>query len=104
MKLTKSQLALGVGICGNLLAIATAALVFLEPPGGAIRPMGIPMLLLLIAVIAAFSGLPLAWSCLWKARAYFVALLAAVLCLSPPFVGYFVFHFFVDSFEYTLKS
>ena len=74
------QSALVIGMCGNLLAVGAAALVFREPPGSAIRPMDIPIYLLVIALVTAMSGLPRAGLSLVNDRLILLPLVAALLC------------------------
>ena len=92
-----------VGICGNLCAVAAAALVFREPPGSAIRPMDIPLYIFWIALATAVCGVFLAIKSFVKERLIALPLVSALLCSLPIFSGFFAFHYFVDTFRYTLK-
>lgn len=95
--------ALKVGLWGNGLAIAAAALIFRDPPGSAIRPMDIPLYLFLIAAGTAMFGLYPAISGAVKERWRIVSIGCVVLCASPLLLGLFAFAFLVEMFGYTLK-
>jgi hypothetical protein len=97
--------AIKAGIIGNILAIANSASIFLAgPPGSEIRPMHIPVFLIMIAIGAALLTIPVAIAALLRTGQRAMGLVGIVLGLSPLFVGLLAFMAFVQFFEYKLKD
>jgi hypothetical protein len=102
VRLAPFGISLIVAFVGNLAAILIAATVLRAPPGSAIRPMHIPLYLLVIAACSAIIGLCFATET-WKHGQRLLATVGMLLCLTPLFIGLFAFSVLVRLFDYTLK-
>ena len=91
------------GGIGHLLAAACSLVILRDPPGSAIRPMDVPMYLLMIALGTLIVGLPQAGAG-WRASRRVLPTMAAVAwCLTPLFTGLLAFHGLVAYCGYILK-
>lgn len=94
-----------MGIIGNILAIAnSASILLIAPPGSEIRPMHVPVFLIMIAIGAALFIIPVAIAAIFRAGQRAMGVVGIVLGLSPLFVGLLTFLAIVHFFGYRLKD
>jgi hypothetical protein len=99
------RVALLTSATGNILAMLAASTILIDPPGSAIRPMHLPMLLIPIAIGTIVISWPFASRAVATRQARQTALGVAgmLLAASPSFVGFGTFFALVEFFGYTLK-
>jgi hypothetical protein len=97
--------ALTAGVIGNLLAIAnSASILLLAAPGSEIRPMHVPVYLLMIAIGTTLCSIPAAIAGIFQTRRIGRGVAGIVLGLTPLFVGLAAFFAIVHFFGYKLQE
>lgn len=101
--MTSLQKALLVGVCGNVLAALCSTIIFRDPPGSAIRPMDMPIYLLVVAIGTLAAGARATFTAADEGHNRFGILVAAILFLTPFFTGLLALRFVVQIFHYQIK-
>lgn len=101
---TSFRRALLIGCLGNGVAALVPLVIFRDPPGSAIRPMDIPLYLLVVELVTVVRGLYAVGAAVKELPRYWPAGVAlGLFCLAPLFTGVVSFHLLVEAFDYTLK-